>query len=68
MSRFQIARYYEQVGAFERDLLQRALNPARGDERKAAHSLGLSVAAFQLKSERLGVGVVRTGAPPPGQW
>jgi DNA-binding NtrC family response regulator len=63
-----IARYYEQVDAFERDLLQRALDAARGDPRTAADSLGLSVAAFELKSERLGVGFVRTAAPPRGEW
>jgi len=55
-----IAGYFAQVDAFERELLQRALDAARGDGRKAAISLGLSVTAFELKSERLGVGFVRT--------
>ena len=64
----QIATFYEKLDAFERDLLQRALDAARGGQRKAAHSLGLSVAGFELKAERLGVGFVRIVAPPLGKW
>ena len=63
-----ISKYYAQVDAFERELLQQALDDARGDRAKAARAIGLSLVTFELKSERLGIGCRLVTPPPRGEW
>jgi len=51
----RIARWAP-MDAFERQLLEEAIDIARGDRARAARSIGLSLNAFELKAERLGIG------------
>ena len=63
----RIAGFYELVDQFERGLIERALDQARGNIGRAARALRLSTTALELKIERLAVS--RTSrVTPKGEW
>ena len=47
--------YFEMLDQFERELLEDAIERAKGDKKKAAAALGLALHVFELKVQRLGI-------------